>query len=104
MSGNNFHEEGAASIAEVLQSSGVMNSLKLSINSIGARGLQSIAEALITNTSLVELNLWQCSVTITEKNGPVVVEMLQKNKTLKSLLWCIILYQNLVYSSDCGRS
>ena len=45
MTGSNINEEGAASIAEVLHSSGVMNSLELLSNPIGAGGLQSIAEA-----------------------------------------------------------
>ena len=85
MSINNIHEEGAASIAKVLQTSSVMNSLDLTHNYIGDRGLQSIAEALITNSSLVELNMYQCSLEITEENGPVVTKMLQKNKTLRQL-------------------
>jgi Ran GTPase-activating protein (RanGAP) involved in mRNA processing and transport len=83
---NNICEEGAASIAKVLHSNGVMNSLDLICNpSIGAGGLQSIAEALITNTSLVELRLYQCSLEITDENGPIVTEMLQRNKTLRKL-------------------
>ena len=82
---NNIYEEGAASIAKVLQSSGVMNSLDLFGNPIGAGGLQSLAEALITNTSLVELRLFQCSFEITDENGPVVTEMLRRNKTLRKL-------------------
>ena len=83
--GNDIHEEGAASIAEVLQSSIVINSIDLMGNSIGAGGLQSIAEALITNTSLVELNLYQCSLKITEENGPIITDMLLRNKTLRKL-------------------
>ena len=83
---NKIHEEGAASIAQVLQSRCIMNSLDLSDNPIGAGGLQSLAEALITNTSLVELDLSQCSFEITDENGPVVTEMLQRNKTLRNLI------------------
>ena len=82
---NDICEQGAASIARVLQSSGVMNSLDLQDNPIGAGGLQSLAEALITNTSLVELNLYQCLCEITDENGPIVTEMLQRNKTLRNL-------------------
>ena len=87
MTGNNIHEEGAAILAEVLQTSGVMNSLNLDCNPIGGRGLQSIAKALITNSSLIKLDLDQCSLEITEENGPVVAEMLQRNrgKTLRKL-------------------
>ena len=82
---NRIHEEGAASIAKALQCSDVINSLDLTLNPIGGEGLQSIAEALITNTTLVTLNLFGCSLEITEENGPVVTEMLQRNKTLKEL-------------------
>ena len=85
LGGNNICKEGAASIAKVLQSSGIMNSLDLLGNPIGAGGLQSLAEALIINTSLVELNLSRCSFEITNANGPIVTEMLQRNKTLTTL-------------------
>ena len=85
LGGNNICKEGTASIAKVLQSSGIMNSLDLLGNPIGAEGLQSLAEALITNTSLVELNLSRCSFEITDENGPIVTEMLQRNKTLMTL-------------------
>ena len=57
LSSNNICEEGAASIAEVLRSSSVMNSLDFLGNPIGAGGVQSLTEALITNTSLMELSL-----------------------------------------------
>ena len=83
---NDIHEDGAASIAKVLQSDFcVITSLILSNNPIGGQGLQLISEGLITNTSLVELNLSDCSLVISEENGPVVTEMLIKNKTLKTL-------------------
>ena len=85
MESNDIHDEGAAYIAKVLQSSHVMNSLDLHHNKIGGRGLQSICQALITNTSLVELNLSTCKLVISEENGPVVSEMLQRNKTLEVL-------------------
>ena len=86
LSFNGIHEDGAASIAKVLQSgSSVITLLNLCGNPIGGRGLQFIAKALITNTSLVELDLSHCLLVISEENGPVVTEMLIKNKTLKSL-------------------
>ena len=40
---------------------------------------------MITNTSLVELNLCNCSLKITDENGPIVTEMLQRNKTLREI-------------------
>ncbi len=82
---NEIHEEGTHHISQVLRNSGVR---QLSLNScpgIGESGLKSIAEALITNTSLVKLNVYGCSVKITEENGPVLREMLQKNSTLEDL-------------------
>ena len=86
LSVNYIHEDGAASIAKVLQSgSRVITSLWLYRNPIGGQGLQLISEALITNTSLVELDLSRCSLVISEENGPVVTEMLIKNKTLETL-------------------
>ena len=85
MYGNDIHEEGAASIAQVLQTSSAMSSLDLGSNPIGGGGLLSVAKALITNTSLVELDLSGCSMEITEENGPIITEMLQRNKTLKEL-------------------
>jgi Ran GTPase-activating protein (RanGAP) involved in mRNA processing and transport/adenylate kinase family enzyme len=85
LSVNHIGKEGAANIAKVLQSSNVINSLLLLDNPIGAGGLQSLAEALITNTSLVELNLYRCSLEITDENGPIITEMLHRNKTLRTL-------------------
>ena len=86
LSFNDIHENGASSIAKVLQSgSSVITLLYLCGNLIGGKGLQFIAKALITNSSLVELNLSGCSLVISQENGPVVTEMLIKNKTLKSL-------------------
>ena len=85
MNSNSIHDNGAAYIAKVLQSSHVMNSLNLRLNEIGGKGLQSICQALITNTSLVKLDLCDCKLVISEENGPVVSKMLQKNKTLEVL-------------------
>ena len=82
---NNVCEEGVASIAKVLQNSDLIYLLNLAMNPIGAEGLQSLAEALIANTSLVELDLSECSFEITDENGPIVTEMLQRNKTLRNL-------------------
>ena len=85
MNVNNIHDEGASSIAEILSAGSVLNSLELNSNPIGGKGLQSISEALITNSSLVELRLASCKLVITEENGPVFTEMLQRNKTLRHL-------------------
>ena len=94
MDSNDIHAEGAAYIAKVLQSSHVINYLNLGSNEIGSQGLQCISQALITNSSLVELDLSYCKLVISEKNGPVISEMLLKNKTLKVLI--------LSYNTDKG--
>ncbi len=85
---NKIHEEGIHHISQVLRNTGVVG---LRLNSydnkvhMGESGLKSIAEALITNSSLVKLQLSNCSVKITEENGPVLRDMLQKNSTLEVL-------------------
>ncbi len=93
---NHIHElEGAHYIAQVLRNSSIIRVLYLC--SIGGSGLKSIADALITNSSLVELSLRRCFVKITEENGPVLKEMLQRNSYLEAL----DLYGNPVVS-DTG--
>ena len=88
MKSNNIHEEGAASIAAILRTSSILSSLDLHYNPIGGNGLLAISEALIANSSLRKLRLSHCSLVITEENGPVLTEMLQRNKTLTELvLW-----------------
>ena len=77
--------EGVSHIAEVLSKTSAVSKLSLSNNAIGAEGLQAISEALLTNSSLVELSLASCSLEITEENGPLLTEMLQRNGTLKDL-------------------
>ncbi len=84
---NSIHEEGAHYIVQVLRNSSIVRRLKLGCGgcSIGEPGLKSIAEALITNSSLVQLLLYYCSLKITEESGPVLRDMLQRNSTLEAL-------------------
>ena len=83
---NNITGEGASYIAEALGTSRVaLKRLTLRANPIGDKGLKYIAEAMKTNTSLHELNLSNCSLTITGESGPILTEMLQRNKTLREL-------------------
>ena len=85
---NDITDKGARYIAEVLRTTRAFGKLDLSGNPIGSEGLQSIAEAMITNASLVELYLRNCSLSVTEENGPTFTHMLQRNKTLRKLnLW-----------------
>ena len=72
---------------EFIASASVISKLDLSHNPIqdGEDGLSHLCQALTTNTSLVELNLSNCKLTITEENGQALSQMLKTNKTLKSL-------------------
>ena len=88
---NRITGEGASYIAEALKTTRALRKLTLYNesstrgNPICDKGLKYIADALITNTSLIELNLSSCSLRITEENGPTLIEMLQRNKTLEKL-------------------
>ena len=82
---NRITEIGALYIAEVLKTTGALRSLLLSSNQIHSKGLRSILDALKTNTSLIKLSLDNCSLTITEENGPTLTRMLQRNKTLREI-------------------
>ena len=63
-----------------------VSKLDLSDNPIqdGEDGLSHLCQALTTNTSLVELNLSNCSLAITKENGQALIKMLQSNRTLRS--------------------
>ena len=96
---NNIHSSGAHSIAEALKGCNLISKLILSDNSVEEDGLRNIAEALMSNSPLVQLDLSCCSIQITDHSGPVVTEMLQKNKSLQKLK----LLQNTQLSDhDCG--
>ena len=85
LNSNKITGEGASYIAELLRTTRALRKLSLWFNPIGNKGLQSITEALITNTSLIELNLVYCSLEITKENGTTLTKMLQRNKTLRKL-------------------
>ena len=72
---------------ELIASASVISKLDLSGNPIqdGEDGLSHLCQALTTNTSLVELNLSDCKLTITEENGQALSHIMKTNKTLKSL-------------------
>ena len=81
---NNIHEDGAQQIAELL-SKDLVHVLNLSDNSIRAEGLKSLCKDLFTNTSLTALHLRDCSLVVSENNGPVLSEMIRRNIALKIL-------------------
>ena len=66
----------------------IFSKLDLSDNTIqdGEDGLCHLCQALTTNTSLVELNLSKCKLTITEENAEALNHMLKTNKTLNALV------------------
>ena len=82
---NDIHEEGAHHIVEILTNTNVLHKLNLKGNHVGNEGLKSLCEVMLSNTSLTELNLANCSIVVSEDNGPVLTEMLRRNNTLKVL-------------------
>ena len=84
---NEICESGAQYIADMLRNSNIVHRLSLSWwgSCITEHGLKYIAEALLTNCSLVELDLANCSLEITQESGPVLCQMLKRNQTLRYL-------------------
>ena len=93
---NKISERGAQHIADVLQNTSIVHSLTLgdlptdSENTIREFGLKCILESLLTNCSLVTLDL-RGFFLITQESGPILCQMLQRNSTLTQL--------NLIYTS-----
>ena len=91
--GNDIHERGSQHIADVLLSTRIVHTLHLgsgwvlfSSNTIPECGLKCILESLLTNCSLVTLQLlFDNALRITQESGPVLCQMLQRNKTLTEL-------------------
>ena len=83
--GNVMYKDGVSAIANALQSSTLLYRLTIRGNPIGGRGLLLLSKALITNSSLVKLDMSHCSLEISKENGPVLTEMLRKNKTLRDI-------------------
>ena len=81
LSCNSINGRGVRYLSEGISSSSAISKLDLSRNPI-QDGLSHLCQALITNTTLVELNLFNCKLTITEENGQALTHMLKTNKTL----------------------
>ena len=91
---NDIYERGAQHIADVLQNTSIVHTLLLgsalyNSNAITEYGLKCILGSLVTNCSLVTLQLYGRSsdsvLKITQVSGPVLCQMLQRNKTLAKL-------------------
>ena len=93
--GNDICESGSQHIANVLQNTSIVHTLLLgsdanSTTDMPECGLKSIFESLLTNSSLVTLQLNGCMSgyprwMITQEAGLVLCRMLQRNKTLTEL-------------------
>ena len=99
LSRNYINGRGVRYLSEGISSSSAISKLDLSYNPIqdGEDGLSHLCQALTTNTSLVELNLAGCKLTITEENGQALSHILKTNKTLNSLE-----ISPLVNTNGCG--
>ena len=84
LSRNNIHEEGVYH-SQLLKNTSVVQMLELSGNPIGEGGLKSLCEAMSTNTTLKELKLRNCSLTISEENGHSLCQLLSTNPSLRHL-------------------
>ena len=85
---NDIHEEGIHHIAQLLQNTSVVKELVLIGNSIGNGGLKRLCEALLTNTTLEELDLGYCSI----NSGPLLGQLLGENTSLH----CLNLQGNII--------
>ena len=89
VSGNCIHGEGTEHLSQLLTDSTIVRKLNLSNNDLQQEskdGLQYLCVAIATTCSLTHPNLSSCSLRINEVNGPSIINMLQKNSTLHSLI------------------
>ena len=91
---NAIRKEGTYHLAQLLKNTGVVHKLELTDNPIGKDGLKSLCDALSTNTTLEELKLKNCSLTL---NGENLCRLLSTNKSLT----CLDLSYNRV--TDCSH-
>ena len=87
-----LHDHGA--IPRLLRTNATLQYLDLSNNIIGNIELSNLCDALSTNTSLKNLYLSNCSLTISDENGAALYQLLSENNSLENLT----LYDNTVTS------
>ena len=80
---NAIHEEGASHIAELLNSTSIVNQLVLDHNRISNKGLQTLFDALKQNKSLKVLSVYNCGLTNTGVAS--LADALHTNNTLMKL-------------------
>ncbi len=88
---NSISGVGVRCLSDVISHHNIISKLYLSENKIqeGEDGFKHLLQALRTNTSVVRLDLNHCNLRIDADSCPLLVEMLQENKTLKvmNLSW-----------------
>ncbi len=77
---NDIHDEG---LQEVIENISSISKLSLFHNPIGNSGLSRLCEALSTNTSLKDLNLSLCSLSLDDHGA--IPQLLSTNSTLERL-------------------
>ena len=82
---NNDIPTAGIHIAEIIENTNSISKLDLSDNTIGNNGLCELCAALSTNTSLKSLNLYNCSLTISDDNGAALYQLLNTNNSLEYL-------------------
>ncbi len=89
LSDNSIDGSGFRLVCELMRSNpSVIRRLVLSWSwkiQDGEDGLLCLLQVLCSNHWLVEVDLWGCNLKIDGENGPVLVEMLRKNVSLKEL-------------------
>ena len=78
-------DQNGPNVINMLKENKVLKSLNLSNNNLGELALLYIAKGLQHNTSLVQLNLSSCALTVTDRSEQALGEMLKTNTTLKGL-------------------
>ncbi len=69
----------------MIENTSLIFTLTLSNNLIGNSALNTLCEALSTNTSLKSLNLAKSSLTISDDNGAALYQLLKINNSLENL-------------------
>ncbi len=86
---NNINGSGVRLVCELMRSNpSVIRRLDLSANKMiqdGEDGLLGLLQVLCSIQWLAEMRLYDCDLRIDGENGPVLVEMLRKNVSLKEL-------------------